>query len=176
MAKYRKKPIVVEAEVYKEGMEDGFDYIVKPYDSKGGTERVITQYEYDALKYYQLLPNQEVGYQLYKKPYIQTLEGNHYISKGDYIITGVAGERYPCKPDIFEATYEPLESAKTYVCDGCGKAYVREGRKPAKGRKNFCPECGDKASKRLWARKKATEKEKKEEAWNSALPPKICRS
>lgn len=38
---------------------------------------------------------------------IQTLEGTMRANAGDYIITGVAGERYPCKPEIFEATYEP---------------------------------------------------------------------
>ena len=39
---------------------------------------------------------------------IQTLEGVHEASVGDYIIRGIAGEIYPCKPDIFRATYEPL--------------------------------------------------------------------
>ena len=37
---------------------------------------------------------------------IETLEGVLHASVGDYIITGVNGERYPCKPDIFEKTYE----------------------------------------------------------------------
>ena len=37
---------------------------------------------------------------------LQTLEGTLVVSPGDWIITGVKGERYPCKPDIFEATYE----------------------------------------------------------------------
>jgi hypothetical protein len=41
---------------------------------------------------------------------IHTLEGVMTASPGDWIITGVKGERYPCKPDIFEATYEPEES------------------------------------------------------------------
>lgn len=40
---------------------------------------------------------------------IETLEGVMTASPGDYIITGVKGERYPRKPDIFEATYEPVE-------------------------------------------------------------------
>lgn len=40
---------------------------------------------------------------------IHTLEGNHHASIGDYIIKGIAGEFYPCKPDIFELTYEPVE-------------------------------------------------------------------
>jgi hypothetical protein len=38
--------------------------------------------------------------------WIDTLEGGHIVCPGDFIITGVQGERYPCKPDIFEATYE----------------------------------------------------------------------
>lgn len=38
---------------------------------------------------------------------IPTLEGQHIATLGDYIIRGVKGEHYPCKPDIFEATYEP---------------------------------------------------------------------
>lgn len=41
--------------------------------------------------------------------YIKTLEGNMRISVGDYIIRGVNGEFYPCKPDIFEKTYEKVE-------------------------------------------------------------------
>jgi hypothetical protein len=38
---------------------------------------------------------------------IQTLEGDMWARPGDWIIKGVQGEFYPCKPDIFEATYEP---------------------------------------------------------------------
>lgn len=40
---------------------------------------------------------------------IKTLEGWHIVSNHDWIITGVKGERYPCKPDIFELTYEPVD-------------------------------------------------------------------
>lgn len=40
---------------------------------------------------------------------IHTLEGDMKASAGDYIITGVNGEQYPCKPDIFEKTYELVE-------------------------------------------------------------------
>lgn len=38
--------------------------------------------------------------------FITTLEGNHHASPGDYIIKGIKGEFYPCKPDIFEKSYE----------------------------------------------------------------------
>lgn len=41
--------------------------------------------------------------------WISTLEGGHIVTPGDYIITGIKGEHYPCKPDIFEATYEKVE-------------------------------------------------------------------
>lgn len=41
--------------------------------------------------------------------YIDTLEGRMTAYPGDWIITGVKGERYPCKPDIFDATYEAVE-------------------------------------------------------------------
>jgi len=43
------------------------------------------------------------------KVYINTLEGTHRVSDGDYIIQGVHGELYPCKPDIFAKTYERVE-------------------------------------------------------------------
>lgn len=43
--------------------------------------------------------------------WIDTLEG-HIVCPGDWIITGVKGERYPCKPDIFKMTYEPVEAAE----------------------------------------------------------------
>lgn len=49
------------------------------------------------------------AYQTDKEMIIHTLEGDMKASVGDYIITGVHGEQYPCKPDIFEETYKPVE-------------------------------------------------------------------
>jgi len=77
--KYRKKPVVVDAEVYKPGMEDGYD-----------------------------IEHPEEQHLADRRPYINTLEGKHYITPGDYIITGIKGERYPIKSDIFHATYEKV--------------------------------------------------------------------
>lgn len=93
MTKYRKKPVVIEAEVYKDGLEDGCDWEKETYQGEFKDNVAL------------------IGPSLQpkKKPYINTLEGKHYISQGDYIITGVKGERYPCKPDIFEMTYEKVE-------------------------------------------------------------------
>lgn len=78
MPKYRKKPVVIEAEQFDESLE---------------------QHERLGLRY--ISGNMS--------PIIETLEGPLTVSPGDWIITGVQGERYPCKPDIFEATYEPVE-------------------------------------------------------------------
>ena len=41
--------------------------------------------------------------------WVDTAEGGHIVNQGDWIITGVNGEHYPCKPDIFELTYELAE-------------------------------------------------------------------
>ena len=49
------------------------------------------------------------AYQTEEELDIPTLEGVMHANKGDYIITGVHGEKYPCKPDIFEETYEPVD-------------------------------------------------------------------
>ena len=54
------------------------------------------------------------AYRTNEEKVIHTLEGDMKASIGDYIITGVNGEQYPCKPDIFRKTYEPFETkAKT---------------------------------------------------------------
>lgn len=55
---------------------------------------------------------------------IHTLEGPHFVTPGDWIITGVKGEHYPCKPDIFEMTYEsvmPTDEDYMAALGPCGK-------------------------------------------------------
>lgn len=60
------------------------------------------------IKYYRKKPVIVQAYQTDVEMIIPTLEGDMKASVGDYIITGVNGEQYPCKPDIFEKTYEPV--------------------------------------------------------------------
>lgn len=48
------------------------------------------------------------AYQTDKEMIIQTLEGPMHASVGDWIITGIRGEQYPCKPDVFDRTYEEV--------------------------------------------------------------------
>ena len=93
MAKYRKKPIVVEAELYKIGMENGFDRcdsVTCQIDRNFGWECSTCKLE--------------LG-----RPYLNTRQGKVYISKGDMIITQSDGEKYPCNPINFEQTYELIE-------------------------------------------------------------------
>jgi hypothetical protein len=87
--KYRKKTVVIDAELYKLGMEDGVQL-------SDGSFHAYEDKEYPLIFCLCM-------------PAIKTLEGWHIISEGDYIITGIKGERYPCKPDIFEMTYELVE-------------------------------------------------------------------
>ena len=56
------------------------------------------------------------AYQTDKEMIIPTLEGDMHASVGDYIITGVNGEQYPCKPDIFEKTYEVVHEPTRTFC------------------------------------------------------------
>lgn len=90
MAKYIKNPIPIEAIEYRPGLEDGFDDIKTAINTGLDTENYVKP---------------DICNEI---PFIITLEGKHYISKGDYIITGVDGERYPCKKDIFLKTYTIL--------------------------------------------------------------------
>lgn len=91
MAKYRKKPVVIEAFEWTGDIEQKEEpiWIVEAIKDSSvwfnneGTENVTME--------------------------IKTLEGNHIANRGDYIIRGIKGEIYPCKPDIFEKTYELVE-------------------------------------------------------------------
>lgn len=67
-------------------------------------------------------------------PVIKTLEGEMIVTSGDYIITGVKGERYPCKPDIFEKTYEPAPTPGSIEIMNFGGAIaaLKDGKKVAR--------------------------------------------
>ena len=82
MPKFRKKPVVIEAEQFtKENKHSAFNFLtcnVSPDWDEHGNETMK----------------------------IQTLEGVMTATLGDWIIKGVSGEFYPCKPDIFEKTYD----------------------------------------------------------------------
>ena len=96
MAKYKKKPVVIEAFQYDGDLkESNNNYYVPDWAVKAFEENIM---------FYDIL-DENYPYELF----IRTLEGIHHVSVGDYVIQGVNGELYPCKPDIFEKTYEPVE-------------------------------------------------------------------
>lgn len=85
MKKYKKKPVIIEA-IQFNGWNFG-----EIYDWMRGASNGIYPSMYE------------------ETMVIKTLEGDMTASVGDYIIKGVNGEFYPCKPDIFEQTYEEVE-------------------------------------------------------------------
>lgn len=89
MQNYRKKPVVIQAELFislDQSAPEGA-YITNIYFG----DNTLCKYCKESK---------------YKHGHLTTLEGGHIICPGDYIIKGVKGEFYPCKPDIFELTYE----------------------------------------------------------------------
>lgn len=93
--KYRKKPVVIEAVQFKIGAE-------VPVLKFLGLEQQGLH-----------LKNEVAEFHCWRQDCstlkIKTLEGRMEVSDGDYIIKGVNGEFYPCKPDIFEKTYEKVD-------------------------------------------------------------------
>lgn len=97
--KYRKKPVIIEAIKYVGGT--AFAEEIPKWLRDASLDKII-YWENNNL-------------------YIKTLEGVHHVSDGDYVIRGVQGELYPCKPDIFEQTYErvtPGEDSEMSSCRG----------------------------------------------------------
>ena len=85
---FRKKPVIIEAEQW-----DGTYSCAMKIQEELGVDTSGMRWT-----------NEDV-----RQWIIYTLEGNHEVTKGDWIIKGVKGECYPCKPDIFEMTYEKVE-------------------------------------------------------------------
>lgn len=109
--KYRKKPVVIEAIQFKDNAES----IAEISNMVGNKFDVRASYK-----------NEDNPVLI-----IPTLEGEHIASVGDYIIKGVNGEFYPCKPDIFEKTYDTEDSineknANTYLLITSLLGYRRE--------------------------------------------------
>lgn len=91
MPLFRKKPVVIEAIQFK-----GSDYAIEDIEYATDFDDWIVSNQGDRKCRY-------VG----RNMVIPTLEGDHIAIPGDWIIRGVQGELYPCKPDIFEETYDP---------------------------------------------------------------------
>ena len=114
MPKFRKKPVVIEAAQWFKNGDHPQDYPVL-MDAAEAREHGG---EGDVVRYYRNAEDsgdrecEHCGKIMHKHGWIDTLEGGHIVCPGDWIITGVKGELYPCKPDIFEETYEPAGSRR----------------------------------------------------------------
>jgi hypothetical protein len=97
MAKFRKKPVVIDAWQWAHGKGNSDEVFVGVPDwLKTAQEAQNVRYSYVA-----------GGAALNGRIFVETLEGCMAADLGDWIIRGVKGELYPCKPDIFVATYDP---------------------------------------------------------------------
>ena len=120
--KFRKKPVVIEATQWFKNGDHPLDYSRDHDGLEDGELRVFTaaerkakKWEGDIVRYFRSPDKayagerycEKCGEIMHKHGWIDTLEGGHIVCPGDWIITGVKGEHYPCKPDIFAQTYEP---------------------------------------------------------------------
>ena len=100
MAKFRKKPVVIHAfQMTKERRENNSDWPQWLHEAWNKKRTDI------GAVYPENYPKSDGTDNLM----IRTLEGVHKVSWDDYIIRGVKWELYPCKPDIFELTYDPVD-------------------------------------------------------------------
>lgn len=127
MAKYRKKPVVIEAEQWFKNGDHSLD------GSRGLEEKGSFLFEGEIVKYFRR-PDisgeslcSECGVRFHDHGWIDTLEDGHRVCPSDWIITGIKGELYPCKPDIFEETYElvEVENAKITKDHGNNSAKIQ---------------------------------------------------
>ena len=108
--KYRKKPVVIEAsQWFKNGDHpkdacEIFDAGKDPFQGEGKIVRYYRHPDDNANRHCDKCSNI-----MHLHGWIDTLEGGHIVCPGDWVITGVQGEYYPCKPDIFKQTYEAVE-------------------------------------------------------------------
>jgi hypothetical protein len=121
MAKFRKKPVVIEADQWHKNGDHPLDY-AEDRDGFEGGELVTFAAEHAkekgwegaVVRYYRRPDGdgqhecKHCGQIMHVHGWIDTKEGGHIVCPGDWVITGIQGERYPCKPDIFAATYEPV--------------------------------------------------------------------
>jgi len=112
MAQFRKKPVVIEATQWVENGDHPDDQSVTIANAGAGEPYFKT--EGKVVRYFRR-PDvkgetecRHCGRPMKIHGWIDTKEGGHIVCPADWIITGVHGEMYPCKPDIFAATYEPV--------------------------------------------------------------------
>ena len=108
---FRKKPVVVEASQWFKNGDHPNDAATEMFDYPSGPRPQVIR-EGAVVRYFRRPDKPGTSLcehcvaSIHDHGWIDTLEGGHIVCPGDWIITGVKGERYPCKPDVFAATYE----------------------------------------------------------------------
>jgi hypothetical protein len=116
MPKFRKIPLVIDATQWHKNGDHPQDAATEMFDYPSGQRPSVIR-EGAIVRYYRgpgingKATCAHCGQVDYHHGWISTLEGGHIVCPGDWIITGVAGEMYPCKPNIFAATYEAVADA-----------------------------------------------------------------
>lgn len=153
---WRKKPVVIQAHRWFKNGDHPEDNI--------GRMRPEVEYCEGAVVRYFRHPTidgktlcSKCGNAMYGHGWIDTLEDGHNVCPGDWIITGVKGEHYPCKPDIFDLTYEPAstvsETAPLVAGDLAKQREIHDTYAPASATRPksmdiaFCPACEKEWSK-----------------------------
>lgn len=109
MTRYRKKPVVIEAVQWNVPPADGSAPALGRECKDHPAVRGTTYMEVRELLGTSGCSREAPYWDWAVMGVIETLEGRHVVIPGDWIITGVQGEHYPCKPEIFNATYEKVE-------------------------------------------------------------------
>ena len=104
--RFRKKPVVIEATQWFVNGDHPEDYPERHRPAVDWCEGQVVRY-FRRPDVPDDSPCPECARPFLDHGWIDTLEGGHRVCPGDWIITGVANERYPCKDDIFQLTYEP---------------------------------------------------------------------
>jgi len=107
--KYRKKPVVINATQWHQNGDhpkDDCEMIEGVADDFLSEGKIVRRFNHPDVPSNAPCPICRGLMRLHG--WIDTLEGGHIVCAGDWIITGVKGEYYPCKPDIFDMTYEKV--------------------------------------------------------------------
>ena len=116
MEKYRKKPVIVEAvQWFKNGDHPEDRWSDEGVLSEGAEGTIVRYFRRPDVDGQSICSECEKIFHIHG--WIDTLEDGHRVCPGDWIITGVKGEKYPCKPDIFEQTYEKVAEDVTVEGD-----------------------------------------------------------
>jgi len=110
--RFRKKPVVIEATQWFKNGDHPQDDVMRPFEDTG---KIPAEPREGVIVRYFRRPDVggketccKCGEIMHVHGWIDTLEGGHNVCPEDWIVTGVEGEHYPCKPSIFKKTYEPV--------------------------------------------------------------------